>query len=213
MLKFGDWINRKRHNGGYGIQSPSSFFFATQVLKEKLPYYAYPVLDATIGGNKRRQKHFREFFRVTNHYQPANCISVGSAAGACTMLLARPSVAHYAVAPAGMTPDMQTLLNNSGCHIADPAEQLPAIIDKVGEIGMLFVDATEDAHALIRVALPHTNKNSVIIVDGINRSKAIQAWWQQLVGDNATVITYDMYSYGVLLFDKERIKQHYTLKR
>ena len=213
MLKFGDWINRKRHNGGYGIQSPSSFFFVTQVLKEKLPYYAYSILDTIIGGNGSRQKHFRELFRVTNHYQPANCISVGSAAGACTMLLARPSVAHYAVAPAGMTTDMQTLLSENGCHIADSKEQFTAIIGKVGEIGMLFVDATEDAHAFIRAALPHTNKNSIIIVDGINRSKAIQAWWQQLVGDCATVITYDMYSYGVLLFDKERIKQHYTLKR
>ena len=213
MLKFGDWINRKRHNGGYGIQSPSSFFFVTQVLKEKLPYYAYSILDTIIGGNGSRQKHFRELFRVTNHYQPANCISVGSAAGACTMLLARPSVAHYAVVPTGMTPDIQTLLNDSRCHIVDSTEQLPAIIDKIGEIGMLFVDATEDAHAFIRAALPHTNKNSIIIVDGINRSKAIQAWWQQLVGDSATVITYDMYSYGVLLFDKERIKQHYTLKR
>ena len=213
MLKFSDWINRKRHNGGYGIQSPSSFFFITQVLKERLPYYAFPTLDTAIGGSKGRRKHFRELFRVTNHYQPANCISVGSAAGACTMLLARPSVAHYAVVPTGMTPDIQTLLNDGRCHIVDSTKQLPAIIDKMGEIGMLFVDATEDAQAFIRAALPHTNKNSIIIVDGINRSKAIQAWWQQLVGDNATVITYDMYSYGVLLFDKERIKQHYTLKR
>ena len=213
MLKLGDWINRKRHNGGYGIQSPSSFFFVTQVLKERLPYYAYPTLDTIIGGNRRRRKHFRELFRVTNYHRPANCISVGSAAGACTMLLAKPSVAHYAVAPAGMTTDMRTLLNENGCLIANSKEQLTTIIGKVGEIGMFFVDATEDAPAFIHAALPHTNKNSVIIVDGINRNKTTQAWWRQLASDSATVITYDMYSYGILLFDKERIKQHYTLKR
>ena len=73
--------------------------------------------------------------------------------------------------------------------------------------------ATDDAHAIVRAALPYTNKNSVIIVDGLNRSKAVQKWWQQLVDDSATVVTYDMYSYGILLFDKERIKQHYTLKK
>jgi hypothetical protein len=85
----------------------------------------------------------------------------------------------------------------------------------VGEIGMLYVDAsaTHDAYTLLRAALPHTNKNSIVVVEGINRNKSIQEWWQQLVGDSATVITYDMYSYGLLLFDKERIKQHYTLKR
>lgn len=215
MLKLGDWINRKRHNGGYGIQSPSSFFFVTQVLKERLPYYAYPALDKAVEGNRSRRSHFRELFRITNHHSPANCISVGSATAACTMLLARPSVAHHAIAPAGMTDSRQALLDEMGCNIAHSTEQLPAIIEKVGEIGMLYVDAsaTDDAYALLRAALPHTNKNSIIVVDGINRNKSILEWWQQLVGDNATVITYDMYSYGLLLFDKERIKQHYTLKR
>ena len=215
MLKLGDWINRKRHNGGYGIQSPSSFFFVTQVLKERLPYYAYPMLDKAVGGNRRRRRHFRELFRITNHHSPANCISVGSATAACTMLLARPSVAHYAIAPAEMTDGRRDLLDEMGCNIAHSTEQLPAIIEKVGEIGMLYVDAsaTDDAYALLRAALPHTNKNSIVVVDGINRNKSIQEWWQQLVADSATVITYDMYSYGLLLFDKERIKQHYTLKR
>ncbi len=213
MLKFGDWINRKRHNGGYGIQSPSSFFFVTQVLKERLPYYAYPTLDKAVGGNRRKRRHFRELFRITNYHQPTSCISVGSSAAACAMLLARPSVNHYAIAPAGTTAGSQTLLEESRCHVSHSIAQLPTIIDKVGEIGMLYVNATDGAHAIVRAALPHTNKNSVIVVDGLNRSKAVQKWWQQLVGDSATVVTYDMYSYGVLLFDKERIKQHYTLKR
>ncbi|MBO5865991.1 MAG: hypothetical protein J6Q73_08090 [Bacteroidaceae bacterium] len=212
-MKLGDWINRKRHYRGYGIQSPSSFFFVTQVLRERLPYYAYPTLDKIAGGNHRNKEHFRELFRITNHYKPANCISVGSATAACTMALARPSVTHYALAPAGMTADMQTLLNGNGCHIADSAEQLTAIFDKVGEVGMLFINATEDAHALIRATLPYINKNSIIVVDGINRNKTTQTLWQQVVNDSTTIITYDMYSYGVLLFDKERIKQHYTLKR
>ena len=213
MLKFGDWINRKRHNGGYGIQSPSSFFFVTQVLKERLPYYAYPTLDKLVGGNRRRRRHFRELFRITNYHRPTSCISAGCSIAACTMLLARPSVEHYAIAPVGMTDGHQTLLGEMGCHIAHSTEQLQAIMKKVGEIGMLYVNATDDAHAIVRAALPYTNKNSVIIVDGLNRSKAVQEWWQQLVDDSATVVTYDMYSYGLLLFDKERIKQHYTLKK
>ena len=213
MLKFGDWINRKRHNGGYGIQSPSSFFFVTQVLKERLPYYAYPTLNTLVGGNRRRRRHFRELFRITNYHQPTNCITVGSATAACTMILAKPSVAHYAVAPTGLTAGRQALLDEKGCHIADSAEQFQSIIDKVGTIGMLYVNAIDGADTLIHAALPHTNKESVIIVDGINRSKTAKLWWQQLVDDSATVITYDFYNYGLLLFDKDRIKQHYTLKR
>jgi hypothetical protein len=212
-MRLGDWINRKRHNRGYGIQSPSSFFFITQVLKERLPYYAYPILDKAVGNNRRKQKHFRELFRITNHLQPANCLSVGSATAACTMALARPTVPHYALAPAGATVHRQALLNEKGCCVINSAEQFQAQLQKVGTIGMLYVDANEKNFWIVEKALTHTNNSSAIVVDGINRSKATQEWWQQLVKDSSTVITYDMHSYGLLLFDKERIKQHYTLKR
>ena len=213
MLKFGDWINRKRHNRGYGVQSPSAFFFVTQVLRERLPYYAYPTLDRAVGGNRAKRKHFRELFRITNHLQPTSCISVGSACAACAMVAARPSVPHYAIAPSGMSAAAKKMLTVDGCHIAENTELLPTIIGQTGTIGMLYIDATDDAHHLIKAALPHTNKSSVIFVDGLNRSKAIKEWWQQLVDDKDTVITYDMHSYGLLFFDKERIKQHYSLKR
>lgn len=209
-MGLGDWINRQRHNRGFGIQSPSAFFFITQVLKERLPYYAYLTIDKLTGSNR---KHFRELFRITNYHKPVNCISVGSAAAACTMALARPSVQHFAVAPTGLSDSSRTLLNESGCHIAESPEQFAGIINRAGEIGILYVDATDGADVFIHAALPRTNNNSVIIVDGINRSKAILKWWQQLVSDSATVVTYDMHSYGLLFFDKERRKQHYTLKR
>mgnify|MGYP003291630726 FL=1 len=212
-MRIGDWINRKRHNGGYGVQSPSSFFFVTQVLKERLPYYAYPTLDKVVGGNKARKRHFRELFRITNYLQPGNCISAGSATGACPMLLARPGAVHYAVAATGTTDEAKALLHTNRCHIVDSIEQFQALIEKIGTIGMLYVTANDNSDTLIRAALPFTNNDSVIVVDGINSSKATREWWQQLVNDSATIITYDMYSYGLLLFNKERIKQHYTLKR
>ena len=212
-MRIGDWINRKRHNGGYGVQSPSSFFFITQVLKERLPYYAYPTLDKIVGGSKARKRHFRELFRITNYLQPGNCISAGSATGACTMLLARPGATHYAVAPTGATGEALSLLHANGCHIVDTTEQFQTLIGNIGTIGMLYIAASDNAHTFIRAALPFTNKESVIVVDGINRNKATREWWQQLVNDSATIITYDMYSYGLLFFNKERIKQHYTLKR
>ena len=212
-MKIGDWINRKRHNRGFGIQSPSSFFFITQVLRERLPYYAYPTLDKAVGGNTSKQRHFRELFRITNYLKPHCCISVGSAEAACAMALARPSIQHYAVASDTSAANIQALLNEKGCSIVERTEQLPQLIARVGSIGMLYIKATDNTDTLIKAALPHTNNHSVIVVDGINRNKVIQEWWQQIVKDSTTIVTYDMYSYGLLFFDKERRKQHYTLKR
>ena len=212
-MRLGDWINRKRHNRGFGIQSPSAFFFITQVLKERLPYYAYPTLDKAVGGGRAWKRHLRELFRITNYQRPNNCISVGAADAACAMALARPSATHHTIAAAKMTAETQQLLSERGCHILDSTRHLPAIIKQMGTVGMLYINATNEAYPFIKAALPHTNNNSLIVVYGINRNNTIREWWQQLINDSATVVTYDMYSYGLLFFDKEKKKQHYTLKR
>jgi hypothetical protein len=66
---------------------------------------------------------------------------------------------------------------------------------------------------LLKEALPYTNENSIIVIEGIHSDDSTKAWWQTLIDDPATIITYDLYHIGILLFNKERIKQHYTLKR
>ena len=210
-MGLGSWINRKRHNRGFGIQSPSSFFFITQVLKERRAYYAYSQLDEAIKGSRR---HAREIFRITNYLQPVNCISVGAPDAACAMQQAKPSVQHHAfLNPAELKTEARTLLNANGCHIIDNMEQFSTVIKELGTIGMLYINATDSTMPLVQAALPHTDAKSVIVVAGIHRNKRTREWWLQLVNDSATVVTYDMHSYGLLFFDKERRKQHYTLKR
>ena len=212
-MKFGDWINRKRHNRGFGIQSPSSFFFITQVLKERLPYYAYPLLDKVIDGGATKRRHFRELFRITNYQQPESCISIGSAEAACAMVLAKPFAKHYAIAPTGLTSEKQALLNERGCQIIESIDQFKALMAETSVFGMFYIDATDNADTFIKAAMSHTNNRSLIFVDGISRSQATRQWWQQIVNDSTITVTYDMYSYGLLFFDKERRKQNYTLKK
>lgn len=213
MLKFGDWINRKRHNRGFGIQSPSTFFFITQVLREKKPYYAYRRLDKAVGDNRRHSRRLaRELFRIANHHQPANCISVGAVEAACAMSSARPSVPHYLLASgADMAPEAKAMLQERNCRIIENADSFATVIEEIGAIGMLYISA--DTKDILEKALQHTDSNSLIVIAGIHRDKAAQEWWQQVVDRRETVITFDMYSYGLLFFNRERIKQHYKLKR
>ena len=63
---------------------------------------------------------------------------------------------------------------------------------------------------LLETALAYTNKESIIIVEGVHRNSA---WWKQVTDDPRTIITFDMHSAGILLFDDGRHKQNYTLKR
>ena len=192
------YIYRIRHNRGYGVQSPSAFFFVTEVLKEKLPYYAYADIEK-IADKKGFfcKRHAKELFRIANYFNPDNCIAVKSSTAAAIMALARPTATQYCLSAE----------QGECCH------DLAKVIATAGHVGMLYIGECEEQATLLSTALPHTNKNSVIIVEGINRSKESRMMWNEVVKDLRTIVTYDMYSYGILFFDNEKCKQNYTLKR
>ena len=79
-------------------------------------------------------------------------------------------------------------------------------------IGILYIGECHNCKELLDAALERTNKESIIIVEGINRSKEHKEWWQQTISDPRTIVTYDLYSMGILFFNDERQKQNYTLK-
>ena len=215
MGRISDWINRQRHNRGYGVQSPSSFFFVTQVLKERLPYYAYPILEEIAKEEKNSAKRLKELFRITNHHNPANCIAIGSPSAACAMATAKPSADKHCFADKQPGRLASALLASHDCPIKEgnPLELLKSTLKETGEVGMLYIGNIPQRAELLEEALPYTNKKSIIVIEGIHGDEETKAWWQTVVDNPATIVTYDLYSIGLLLFDNERIKQHYTLKR
>ena len=52
------------------------------------------------------------------------------------------------------------------------------------------------------------DSHSVLIVEGIYRDKA---FWRQLLADERTGITFDLYYCGLVLFDKSRQKKNYII--
>ena len=215
MGRIGDWINRQRHNRGYGIQSPSSFFFVTQVLKERLPYYAYPALDAIAEEENYSAKHLKELFRIANHHKPTNCIAIASPAAACAMTTARTSVKAFCITDTMPGKKTNGLLDYYGCKVlkGDIINEFATVLNELKEIGVLYIGNIPQRAELLETALRYTNDNSLIVIEGIHSDDATKEWWQRVIDNPSTIITYDLYSYGLLYFNKERIKQHYTLKK
>lgn len=215
MGRIGDWVNRQRHNKGYGVQSPSEFFFVTQVLKERLPYYAYTHLEEIAENKKRSKKHLKELFRITNYHSPSNCIAIGSATAACAMATARPSAEKYCITNYDINDKQHDLLACNNCKVikGDTVKQLETILKELKKIGVLYIGNCDERAELLEIALRYTNAKSFIVIDGIHRDKDVERWWKNVVEDPETIVTYDLYSYGILYFNKERYKQHYTLKR
>ncbi len=62
-------IRRIGKSAGFGIQSPTDFWFVNNIINESLPYYAYAELDKTAQDWQTR-KLGRLFLRMANWRQP-----------------------------------------------------------------------------------------------------------------------------------------------
>ena len=217
MFKLGDWINRKRHNRGFGIQSPSAFFFITQVLKERHGYYAYEELDEIAGSlREMKKRNCRRLFRIANHFRPGNCITVASLTAACAISSARSSAKHLLITENREMPQAiaEYLAAHRCCHKSGSTLQLlEKHLAEESAKSLIFIGECENQSALLETAIKHSNKECIIIVEGIYKDKEHQSLWQQAVASPKATVTYDAYSFGIISFDNEKKKQNYKLKR
>lgn len=214
MLTFSDWINRMRHNRGFGVQSPTAFFFVTQVLKEKLPYYAYKDIDAIARESGTHSKKMcRRLFRIANYLRPKSIIATGteSIAPLCSLAAAASSATVTLIASqATATPAAERYLAARHCKREKNLQELLQKGDS--PLQLLYIGRNCDITSTLATALQHTSNNTAIIADGIHRTDERLQQWEEAVKDPRTKVTYDLYSMGILFFDAEKQKQHYTLK-
>lgn len=66
------------HRYGFGVQSPSAYYFIRNVLYERLRYYAYDDLCTKYPNRKKRQRRRDEqLFRIVNYFKPKKILVLG----------------------------------------------------------------------------------------------------------------------------------------
>lgn len=198
MIGLRELINRLRHNRGYGVQSPAAFFFVMHVLRKTLPYYAYPSIKNIAKKEKGYSvTHCQRIFRIVNHINPKNII-----------LLTDNKAIYNAIHTAKHNAEYHIVTNST--HINCKPKELEEIFKKVQEIGLIYIEDSQDSNYFLQKALPHVNKNSVIIVEGIRRSKTTKKQWNETIANPQVIISMDLYNYGILFFNPQYKKQNYT---
>lgn len=197
MLGIRELINRLRHNRGYGVQSPAAFFFVMHVLRETLPYYANSLINKVAGRNSRySSKHCRRLFRIANQINPDNII-----------LLTDNKEIVYSIHKAINSVPIHIISPNNTPHIQKECDD---ILSKTKEVGLLYIGESLEYDDILQKALTHINKNSVIIVEGIRQSKEAKKKWNETIAKSQIIISMDLYNYGILFFNSQYRKQHYT---
>lgn len=193
------WLSRFRYRCGYGVHSPFAFSLITDVIYEKMPYYAYDLLKAeqkkritTQGWEKGIPRINRLLFRLVNKVQPATIIEVGQPSAASLYL--------------------QSAKPSAGYLFASDLSEL--FLDADTPVDFLYLNDYRNPGLLkevFRVCARRTTSNSLFVVHGICYSKAMKNLWKQLQNDERVGITFDLYDVGLLFFDTTKIKQHYIV--
>lgn len=218
MFGIKDWINRHRHNRGFGVQSPAAFYLVTEVMREKLPYYAYRQIDSFARKTgEYTAAHCRLLFRLANYYKATSLISLAAGKGSSAFALsaARNTVPHYIISTTdSIDEEIKQILQKKNCtfKIGDEISQLDKILHETETFSLIHIGESANAAQAMKTALKHLNKHSMIIVEGIHRSEEKRKWWKEIKTTPQVVITFDLYNTGLIIFDTDYKKQHYTLK-
>ena len=175
--------HRWMHSYGYGIQSPSVYYYIKYVLNDQSPYYSYDEL-LNYGNlyNNHEIKLLRLYFRLANFHQPHVWLDL------CDV---DDSICYYIKA---------------GCHKTKYLSVSKTSLFPNIDIARIVDDNRDNYEQLLRLFSPH----SIMIVNHIRDDNHMFSFWNEILADNRTGLTIDMFSTGIVFFDN-RPKQNYTI--
>lgn len=201
-------INRYRHNRGFGIQSPNAFHFVTAVLREKHAFYAYSMIERAVEDFGGSSSHCRLLFRITNYVQPSNIVMLSPCvAYAYSIMKACSNTPAYLFDVFRETSLLKTLNNCQYCN-----SELATLFKELGSFGLFYIGNADLYRKTVEETIKYASSSSVIIVENVHFSRETEIWWQNIKQNPLVCVTFDLYSMGILFFDKKYNKQHYSLK-
>ena len=181
------WFIRCQYSRGFGIQSPSAYSFVRYVINEHYPYYAYAELDEAMSKRTREfRKMGRLLFRLANYWQPQYVV-----------------MGDYDFAPYVYAGCNGTLVRMIDDYYFDEEEKKRAIV--VMDLEWLEHDSIRNE------LLEHSSDQMLLVVLGIHDNKECFRMWKNLISANQCGVTYDLFSCGIVFFDKTKHKQHFKI--
>jgi len=190
-------LARHHRSRGFGIHSPSAYRFVTQVLGERLPYYAYDdlrrlrktLLDS--GENNLISDHDAQLlFRITSHFAPQHILLVGadSALTIAAMLMPSSLTDAYTCGDKKRLDDIVGQLGKLADRVLPYVELKIALFDYMAafidrpKLPFVVINALPDperAAILQRVLDEWLQGECVIIIRNLHRDTAINQLWHE----------------------------------
>ncbi len=225
--KLKDYFNRGmrklKHRKGFGVHSPFAFSIITEVIEEKLPFYAYRTLQQLYG--KQSPISYKVaclLFRLANRFRCRTFIELDCDGGYSMLPLLLTDSRNQVLSVASKQKQEEVHSRLKLLHINKQQYSFTEEICQIEEerkFDMIIVNgnpfssqnAPESEVNLIKWLLSHSHEESIIFVSGIQANQPLEKIWDMLCDHDEVSITMDLYNNGLAIFKPHFFKQHYIV--
>ncbi|MCM1333164.1 MAG: hypothetical protein NC248_11220 [Bacteroides sp.] len=190
-------FNRYKRSKGFGVHSPFAFYFILNVLRERLPYYAYANIEvrrnmalnlsARISRHRRviSIKNAKMLFRIACYFNPKSILQIGTTYGVSTTAMLDVSRHSQLVICPGTetcTPIYKKVTHRYGDRIIHCADIESSIkrFDTLSAAGCKFIlvnsiDTDNDSAILYRYLMEALDEGATVILRNILKPTRVAA--------------------------------------
>jgi len=218
ILRIYVWCKRIKNRCGFGIHSPSDFYLVTQVIYERLPFYAYASIHEkhkevqALKGQQGNEKIERLLFRLVNFYQPRVIANFENEPNYCQYAMSCAS-RNARIFSSCSEKDIQSLEYRNFVSPDNvslfPRESKANVL--TSKIDFLYSECFDSFYSLFEEMYELLSDNAICVFYDIHASSERRESWKKILSDKRVRITFDLYEVGIVLLRKDRIKQNYIV--
>lgn len=235
-LRKGSLLYRSiRYRKGFGVHSPFVFNLITKVIEEKCSYYSFYDIELlrkqllqtrSIGEIVKREairpKHGALLFRLTNYFKSKNILQIGTTIGLSTLYLTSYATGLKCIALENV-PEFAAIArqafakegrNPIDLRIGNYKDLLPQALNDINSLDFVFFNTLYEQHNnlwLFNECMKYAHNDTVFVFEGIKASRKMRELWEEICACPEVTVTLDLYSLGIVLFNKKLHKRDYIV--
>lgn len=169
-----------------------------------------------------KPKHGALLFRLTNYFKSRNILQFGSSMGLSTLYLTSYST-HLNCIALESVPEFASIArvsfekaahNPIDLRVGGYMDLLPQALKDMERLDFVFFNTLYEQQNLLFLfeeCLKHAHNETIFVFEGIKANRSMREFWQMLCKHSGITVTVDLYSIGLVFFNKSLHKRNYIV--
>lgn len=169
-----------------------------------------------------KPKHGALLFRLTNYFKSKNILQLGPSMGLSTLYLTSYAPDLTCIALENM-PEFASIAriafekaarNPIDLRIGAYKELLPQALEDMEKIDFVFFNTLYEQQNNVRLfneCTKYVHNGTIFVFEGIKASRRMREFWKEVCARPEVTVTVDLYSMGIVFFNKKLHKRDYIV--